>query len=156
VIEISSLGTQLCKFYSILTSPPPQLYTPEDGDTVQKHIYSNYHSPSSEPYRVNYWHGCNAPCYYILCSQSHCENVSEREWMQAIFLSLLASVGEIIGFWYWNFLQHSKLMNYFNSEIVKNNWIVIVLGISSRPAVVPCWIHNFSSKTSTYMRDSLL
>jgi hypothetical protein len=21
-------------------------------DTVQKHIYSNYHSPSSEPYRV--------------------------------------------------------------------------------------------------------
>jgi hypothetical protein len=22
-------------------------------DTVQKHIYSNYHSPSSEPYNVN-------------------------------------------------------------------------------------------------------
>jgi hypothetical protein len=31
-------------------------------DTVQKHIYSNYHSPSSEPYRV-----------YIKISTSHSE-----------------------------------------------------------------------------------
>jgi hypothetical protein len=33
-------------------------------DTVQKHNYSNYHSPSSEPYRVYYYYYYYYYSYY--------------------------------------------------------------------------------------------